>query len=320
MRATGTAFAFSSFQSTSNMRRYKRLMCYSIKKIMVPVDFSDSSKTAVSEARSMAGFFKAKLHLVHVVDPREYYLLAPHEELLMIPSEVDIEKNSAKRLQQMKASMAKDHSIDPDVQVLSGDIHHSIVDYAKENGIDLIVMGTHGASGFKELFLGSNAQKVVTLSEKPVLTLQKDKTGFKNILLPIDNSAHSREKVNIAVAIARSYTSKVHILGLPDSDEEEEMNKFRVKLKSVEENVSAENLSFKTLIMQGDSLAAIALDYAEKNKCDLIVINTGHESKLTGIFLGAFAQQIVNHSKVPVLSVRHDDHYSYEVETPGFGI
>jgi nucleotide-binding universal stress UspA family protein len=291
-----------------------------IKKIMVPVDFSDTSKTAVTEAQAMAGYFKAEIHLLHVVDPREYYVLAPHDELLVIPPVTDIEKSATKKLKQLKADIKAESGIDPRDVVLSGDVHHSIVDYAREKNIDLIVMGTHGASGFQEMFMGSNAQKVVTLSEKPVLTLHERKTDFAHMLLPFDNSPHSREKVNIAIAIAGAYKSTVHILGLTDTDDQEEMKKFKLKLKTVEERVSAEKLPFRTTVEYGDSLAGTALEYAKKNKCDIIVINTGHESKITGIFLGAFAQQIVNHSTVPVLSVRHKDNFIYEVDAPGFGI
>jgi nucleotide-binding universal stress UspA family protein len=59
--------------------------------------------------------------------------------------------------------------------------------------------------------------------------------------------------------------------------------------------------------------------YATRSKCDLIVINTGHESKITGIFLGAFAQQIVNYSKIPVLSFKHSKGHLI-IETPAYGI
>ncbi len=203
----------------------------------------------------------------------------------------------------------------------TGHIHSEIIDYSKKKKIDLIVMGTHGASGYKELFIGTNAQRVVTLSDIPVLTIQqkKKKAGFKNILLPIDNSTHSRQKVNMAIVIANAFGAKINILGLPDSNEKNELNKFKLKLKSVEEIASEAKLPYETTIVNGKSVAQAALKFANKNKCDLIVINTGHESKLTGIFLGTFAQQIVNHSKIPVLSIKHI-HGEFLIETQGYGI
>jgi nucleotide-binding universal stress UspA family protein len=125
--------------------------------------------------------------------------------------------------------------------------------------------------------------------------------------------------VNLALLLAESSRAKVHILGLPPSKDKLELNKFNVKIKSVEKLVVSENLEFVSTVVHGDSLAEEAMKYAKKNNCDLIAINTGHESEITGIFLGAFAQQIVNHSSIPVLSIRHLESH-YDVETPGYGV
>ena len=193
--------------------------------------------------------------------------------------------------------------------------------FSKKKKIDFIVMGTHGASGYKEMFIGSNAQRVVTLSDVPVLTMQKKNKGlgFKNILLPIDNSMHSREKINMAIIFADLFKSKIHIIGLPDSSNKTELNKFKIKLGSLEKVIKEHKLSFKTTIVSGKSLANTAIKYASQNNCDLIIINTGHESKITGVFLGAFAQQMVNHSKISVLSLKHS-HSDFAIDTPGFGV
>src|SRR5690606_8106070 len=116
-----------------------------------------------------------------------------------------------------------------------------------------------------------------------------------------------------------NFGSKIHIIGLPDSIQKEDMNRFNVKIKSVERIIEEDGLSYTTTIVDEENLAQAALKYASKNACDLIVINTGHESKLTGIFLGAFAQQIVNHSTIPILSIKHlEDHFN--IETPGFAV
>lgn len=119
--------------------------------------------------------------------------------------------------------------------------------------------------------------------------------------------------------IANLFDSKIHVIGLNDSDDEQELNKFKIKLESVEKIIQADKLQYKTTIIHGNNLADEAINYATKNKCDLILINTGHESQLTGIFLGALAQQIVNHSKIPVLSIKHAHGY-YSIETPGIAI
>ena len=292
-----------------------------IKRILVPVDFTETSDAATLRAITLAGLLKAELFLMHVIEFNRYYFSIDPNMQIELPSLLDIKKAVEKKMEGLQKKIKREFGLKPKVFITSGNIHSEIIDFSNEKEINLIVMGTHGASGFKELFIGSNSQRVVTLSEIPVLTMQKisKKTGFKNILIPIDNALHSREKVNLAMIIAELFYSRIHIIGLPDSNEKQEINKFKIKLESVEKIISSSKLKYKTTIVHGENLAKSALYYAAKNKCDLIVINTGHESKSTGIFLGAFAQQIVNHSKIPVLNFKHSEGH-FSIETPGFGI
>ncbi len=292
-----------------------------ITKILVPVDFSEHSDVAVSNAVTLARLLNADLFLIHVIEFNGYHFSMTPETDIIYPPLMELKTVVEKKLDKMRSDIKKRFGILSKIYIASGLIHTEIIDYSKKKKIDLIVMGTHGVSGYKELFTGSNAQRVVTLSEVPVLTLQKNARAlrFKNILIPIDNSLHSREKVNLAMIIANVFGSKIHIVGLPPSKDKLDLNRFKIKCESVEKIVHADKLPCKTTIAGGENLAAAALRYASKNKCSLIVINTGHESKSTGIFLGGFAQQIVNHSKVPVLSFKHSEGH-YSIDTPGFGI
>ena len=272
-------------------------------------------------AVKLAQLLKAELFFIHVIEFNSYYFSIDPNMQVDLPSLLNMKKSVEKKMIVLQKKIKREFGIKPKVFIASGDIHSEIISYSQEKKIDLIIMGTHGTSGFDEFFIGSNAQRVVTLSEIPVLTMQKksSKIGFKNILVPIDNALHSREKVNLAMIFADLFGAKIHLIGLPDSSEKQELNKFKIKLESVEKIISSDKLPYKTTIVQGENLAQAALNYATKNKCDLIVINTGHESKSTGIFLGAFAQQIVNHSKIPVLSFKHSEGH-FIIETQGYGI
>lgn len=292
-----------------------------IKKILVPVDFTETSEIAVDEAISLAIEFEAALHLIHIVDNRESVSFVDRELELALSSMYDFEKEAQAKLSGIVEEIDFKYGIKPLFKTAIGLTHTEILQYADEQKFDLIVMGTHGASGYKEYLIGSTAQRVVSNANIPVLTLQLGKTtiGFKNILIPIDNSPHSREKVNLALVVADLFNAKIHILGLIDSKQEIELNKFKTKLKAIEAVIEKDELPFSTTVVEGDSLAEEAMAYAVENRCDLIVINTGHESKMGGSFLGAFVQHIVNHSKIPVLSLKHHaDHYM--LSTPGFGI
>lgn len=293
----------------------------SIKNILVPVDFTETSENAVDHAAILAKGINATLTLLNVIEQTSEVNPMSLEVQSMTNLATEQESATKPKMRDLQDKILQKHGVRIITAIATGHIYTEILNYIKEYSVDLVVMGTHGASGYKEMFIGSNAQRVVTLADIPVLTLQKHGTsqGFRNILIPIDNSIHSREKVNLAMVLAGLFNSKIHIIGLPDSDDADEMKKFRVKINSVEELVKEEGLQYTNTTVHDDSLAKAALKYAQENNCDLIVINTGHESKITGIFLGAFAQQIVNHSDIPVLSIKHlEDHY--EIETPGFGI
>ena len=167
-------------------------------------------------------------------------------------------------------------------------------------------MGTNGAKGFEELFIGSNAHKVVSVAKCPVITVQTHVTrvGFTNIVLPIDRSVHSREKVNIALRFADLYDAKIHILGLLENNEEHENDKLQIVLDQVQHAVEQANLRFSRQTVKGTNLAYEAMRFGPEVNADLIVIMTEQESALTGVFLGPRAKQIVNHSRIPVMSIK----------------
>lgn len=293
----------------------------SIHKILVPVDFSETAEVAAHRAASLAKDLNAKLYLIHAAeDIDDYAELFPVSRSKTI-STSEVVAVLTEQLDLTKDNIHRRYGLDVDTVVVEGDIGEEIARFAELNGIDLIVMGTHGASGFQEFLIGSNSQHVVASSKTPVLTMQKNApdTGFRNILIPLDNAMHSREKVGIAMAIASIHGARIHIIGLPDSEDTLEVNRMKIKCRSVEDIVKAKGLEHVTHIIHRDNLAEAAMNYAETHDCDLIVINTGHESESEGALLGAFAENIVNHSKVPVLSFRHSEGH-FSIDTPGYGI
>jgi nucleotide-binding universal stress UspA family protein len=288
-------------------------MIHPIKKILIPIDFTEMSESAAVQGAEIAKLLEAEIYLLHIIPSNGHYSSLNLEK--PTPAQVinDVESMINEKMEKFKSRIKEKTGVTAHVTIYTGNVVNRIIEFSHREKIDQIIMGTHGASGYKEMFIGSNAQRVVTLSEIPVLTIldSTHESVFKNILIPIDEAIHSREKVNVALEIAKLYNAKVHILGLVDSNEKMASDKMRIKLESVEKFAAHEHLSFVTTIEHGDNISKTAMNYASKNKCDLIVINTGHESRITGIFLGPFAQQIVNHSTIPVLSVKqHEGKFS----------
>ncbi|CAN5408301.1 universal stress protein [soil metagenome] len=280
-------------------------MKMNIKKILVPTDFSETGLLALEHASFLARLVKAELILLHVLPLSEYHFEIP-EPVMRIDNLEEINKIVEQKLNEVANDTKSKYGIMPKTMSTRGKIANEVMQIAIDEKVDLIVMGTHGASGFEELVLGSNAHKVVSLAPCPVITVQTHakKLGFTNIVLPIDRSTHSREKVAYAIDLAHIYQAKLHIIGLLDQEEKIENDKLQIVLDQVQHAIEKAELTFTRHTVQGNHLATEALKYGESVNADLIVIMTDHESALTGLFMGPLAKQIVNHSRIPVLSLK----------------
>ncbi len=278
---------------------------FEIKSILMPTDFSKTSLLAIEHAAFMARLFKANLFLLHVIEIADttYNVVDPG---LVLKDFSEIEKIVTSQMDELSNKIKLEYEITITPLCSRGKTASEIVTAVRENDIDLVIMGTHGASGFDEFFMGSNAHKTVTVCPCPVITIQahSTKVGFANIVMPIDDSLPSRQKVDYTITLAKEFGSKIHILGLLDESWGAELGKFEIKIESIEAAVKDAGLAYELIIIKGDNLAAEAMNYSKKIDADLIVVLTDHESKLTGMFLGAFAKQIVNHSRIPVMSIR----------------
>ena len=279
---------------------------HKINRILIPVDFSETGLLALKHGAFMARLFKADLYLLFVVEIIDFPFNLNTPVLITAHDYNAIEKSATDKLESIAADLKREGVINVISIVTRGRVISGIKEAAETNKIDIIVMGTHGAKGFDEYFIGSNAHKTVTISPCPVITIQKHATsmGFKNIVMPIDNSLHSRQKVNMVIDIAAKYGSEVHILGLINSNEDIDEKKFAIKIDSVEDVLKKARISYLRKIVKGQNLAVTAMEYSKEVNADLIVIMTEHESDLTGMFLGPFSKQIINHSSIPVMSIR----------------
>lgn len=281
------------------------MKAFNIQKILIPIDFSETSMLAIEHAGFTAQLFKAELVLLHVVEKHweQFSIIAPE---LRISTPTELTGAIEKKLAEVAADIKKKYGVKSTHVTANGNIFNEILSVSKEHNVDLVVMGTHGTSGVVEFFIGSNTFKMVTQSECPIISVQSHakKLGFTNILLPIDDSAHSRQKVNHAIVLAKHFASKIHILGLADSDDETDRKKFEIKLDQIEEYIKKCDLPYSRKTVDGKNQSKTTYDYAKTVDADLIVIMTDQDEAITGRLMGTYAQQIINHSKIPVLTIQ----------------
>lgn len=145
------------------------------KKIVCPVDFSDFTDETLAYAVNIAKRFESELHLIHVIPNLNYF--TPYESFLTPENLVAIERNIEGEVEKDFDKITKKLDFPFKRVIKTGVIFVEIIDYIKDQGIDLVVMGTHGRSGIEHILIGSVAEKVVRKSPCPVLTVRpKDKT------------------------------------------------------------------------------------------------------------------------------------------------
>lgn len=135
--------------------------------ILVPTDGSEAAQRAVEHALNLATQYDARLHALYVVDANAYSTLEAGTDVVLTALEQEGEE-SVKEV----ADLGADAGLEVVTEVVTGGIYRSIIDYAEDNSVDLIVMGTHGRSGIDRYLLGSVTEKVVRSSPVPVLTIR----------------------------------------------------------------------------------------------------------------------------------------------------
>ena len=135
--------------------------------ILVPTDGSDASEGAVEHAIELATQYDATLHALYVVDTGAYSSLEMGADIVAEA----LEEEGSKAVDQV-ASEASEAGVDVETAVRTGIAHRAIVEYVTEQGVDLVVMGTHGRTGVGRFLLGSVAEKVIRTADAPVMTVR----------------------------------------------------------------------------------------------------------------------------------------------------
>ena len=281
-------------------------MIQSANKILVPVDFSEQSLIALEQSYNLAREYNAEITLLHVIEESgalsNFFSKQQHE---------DLKKNIQKELDALAADVEKKSKVKVNTLVAKGTIYEKISEVAELINATMIVMGTNGDEGKRKRFIGSNALRVVRESSVPVITIKgkHHRSGCKNIVLPLDLSKETREKVTKAIEFSKLFHgATIRVVSVLFTTDEFVVNRLTRQLGQVKTFLEKEGIECTAEIIKGikgeETLAENILEYAVKVEGDLIMIMTQQEVDFTQYFIGSSAQEIINHSKIPVLSIR----------------
>ncbi len=287
--------------------------------IIVPVDFSVTSQNALMHAADHAAVFDNDIVMVHILE--ESYL----SNLFGGQGKNDLVKVGIdQKMGEMKASIKEKYpNLSIESIIYEGKVYKAIVEISNKMECDSIIMGTKGAEGIEQI-IGSTASRVMSYASVPVIIVNEfpKKGKYEKIILPIDLSIESKQKVTWAIHIAKKYNSEVHIISEVEDDEFLH-NKIKATIYQVK-NILLQN-GVNAIIFELDEerfpghLGVDTLKYADEIEADLILIMTHQEEGFSEYIFGSEAQQIVNRvSKVPVMCI-HPTETAFKYEgTEGF--
>lgn len=270
-----------------------------MKRILVPCDFSDTAVQAFKFAVDLACESSGEVILLNVVE-----LPVMHESVLMPTLSFeeafikDMKAHAEKNFAKMKDKWSKESKVTSFIEF--GGATPTIRDFVKDNNIDLIVMGTHGASGLKEFFVGSNTEKIVRSSAVPVIAIKGSVkfSSIKNIVFP-NTFGLDQEELTLKVKDLQSFfKATLHVLYVNTP------STFRRDIE-----VKKEMKAFAKRFMLKDYTITIFNDYSEEEglrnfvaetKADMVAMSTHGRRGINHLMSGSIAEDVVNHLTCPI--------------------
>ncbi len=255
--------------------------------LLVPWDFTEVAEYALEHAIKVAKRLNNQITLIHVVKT-----LKKGEEAL-VELNKDIEKLTEKYGYEL-------HPL-----VLEGSLFHVISDYASENNVSMVVMGTHGIKGMQK-FTGSYALKVIVGSKIPFIVVQdppSKKEVFKDIVFPLDYRSEAKQKLQWALFLVKYFEVKINII-IPTLKDKALNTKLMGNVHFAEKILDKYDCDYELHKIEGSNSAEESIAFAKKVDADMILIMTTKGIGIADYVLGAQEQYIIaNTARIPVMVV-----------------
>jgi len=296
-----------------------------LQKILFPTDFSKCSEQALAHAVFLAEKYEAEIYVLHVITIFE-------DQPSVVSNEIAETKEMVKKLEDIvekQLNKILDSHSSNDIKIKTEikrglSAAPTILEYASDNKVNLIVMGTQGRRGLGHLLLGSAAEEVVRLAPCPVFTIRelkepKPAMQVNNILVPIDFSNYSEKALAYASEIAQYYNAQLQVLHIIEETMHpafsvtgkssifdlvpEIKDDSRKRAEKMLEEFVSDKVKSKVFI-QGGRAANDIIEFAKENSTDLIVIATHGLTGLEHMLLGSVTEKVVRMAHCPVFTVK----------------
>jgi nucleotide-binding universal stress UspA family protein len=273
-----------------------------MKRILVPTDFSAHANNALQVAAQIAKKTKAEIFLIHMLEMPTQINDAIAGAAGVPEVMLFIKKINETLLKSKEKNSLKGVKVTESIKF--GRTFEGILSFSKKNEIDLIVMGSHGVSGIEEVLIGSNTEKIVRLSDVPVLVIKKKTTEFTpaNFVFASDFSKEIKKPFKKMVEFASIFDAKINLVMICTP------NSF--KTTAVAEQIISNFISgfklknYSTHIYNDLNIEKGISNFSNSIDADLIGLCTHGRTGLAHFFTGSISEDLVNHAVKPVITFK----------------
>lgn len=253
--------------------------------IIIPIDFTKQSLFAIKQSYNLAKYTHSKLILLHVYEKNG--------------------EESFEALAKLSKQTEQESGVPTEFMNLKGDVYAETDRIAEEVKATLIIAGLESHMRFRNI-IGSSASKLIRKAPCPVITIRgnEHRDGCENILLPLDLSPESREKVDVAVQFAQYFGASIRVLGVFNEVDTEYENNLLAYTFQVKQFIKSKGISCTNKSVASKDIAQTVVDYANKIEADLIMIMNKPSLSVGELFSGTDTQKIVDISNIPVMTIQ----------------
>ena len=272
-------------------------MFIQMKNFIVPVDFSKDSLKGLDIAVLFSQKMHVNIQMVYVQKASDDFRPGTFEE-----EHKFAEAKFNKIVEEYKPRLKHDSTLRYIIK--KGRIYKEIVSQVESYKDGVISASTHGASGFEDFFIGSNAFKIISSTSKPVFTINKVHApkAIKTIIVPIKFNVDTRQKVPWAAELAEIFDAELHLISIATTKNKKDNARLNAYHAQSIEYVSKKKVKMVSKKLYGDSPSSIVLTYSNAVNADLVIITT-EKSSGWNLMMGSYVQDILNKCPSIVLSI-----------------
>lgn len=275
-----------------------------IKKILVPTDFSEQAENALKVAAQMAKRYDSEIYLLHMLElPMQLIDPSRSSSGGNLPESMFFMKLAHQRFDELMARPYLE-GIKVHETVEFHEAFEGIMEISQEHKCDLIIMGSSGASGIKEVFIGSNTEKVVRHSNIPVLVIKNEHENFQvnDFVFATDFTDKMKAPFLEAIKFAENFDAEIHLVYINTA------NKFKTSMYLTKiMSGFIKGLKFKNYTMSVHNDTSIEqgiINFAKMKNASLIGISTHGRKGLAHLLNGSLSEDLVNHANRPVITFK----------------